>query len=163
MTDRLIPRAKMKEGIDLCKSNILDYLKDARLIMSDGRLNHAYVSVQFAIEEFGKIVMLKDALMASTNDIVTVKGSVFTSHKGKSPNAWRILDQKFKTIFGEGDFDDEDFSHVSFVTDTKASHDTRLDCAFVDFDEGIWHIGRDIKQKLLEELINHIEENLSKL
>lgn len=106
--------------------------------------------------------MLKDALNESKKDTVTIKGNVFTSHKSKSTNVWRILDEKFKTIF-DGDFDDESFSPVSFLTDTKASHDTRLDCAFVDFDEDTWHLGRDIDKKMLEELIQHIEDHLSKL
>lgn len=54
--DRIVPRAKMQQGIDLCRINVADFLEDAKLVIAENRLNHAYVSVQFAIEELGKLV-----------------------------------------------------------------------------------------------------------
>lgn len=154
-----IPREKMEEGFDLCRKNVLDYLQDARLIIGEGRLNHALVSVQFSIEELGKIRMLREALNKSAQGNVLVKESVFKSHKGKSETAWEFLDVKFRTIF-EGDFDETDFSHRDFLTDTKASHETRLECAFVGFDGNEWFLGREIDKTLLLEIIQHIKDKL---
>lgn len=87
-----ILRAKMQEGISLCKANVSDFLKDARLIIAEKRLNHAYVIVEFAIEELGKAVMLSEALKKSKSDPVIVEGRVFTSHKDKDDKAWTVLD-----------------------------------------------------------------------
>lgn len=155
----------MQEGIDLCKKNILDFLEDARLLIERGRLNHAFVSVEFAIEELGKIVMLKEALTSSDAEPVLVEEDVFRKHRGKSKKAWTVLDSKFRAIYDEGHFNDEYFDFRDFFTDTKASHETRLQCAFVDFDESgsKWHIGRDIKETLLVNLIKHMEEKLRQI
>ena len=161
MKYRKIPREKLGEGIELCKKNALDYLQDAKLIIEEKRFNHAYVSVQFAIEELGKIIMLREALKESVEDPILVKESVFKSHKGKSEKAWSFLDPKYKTIFDEGDFDDEDFHPRDFHTNTKASHSTRLDCAFVDFESG-WYVGRDIKEELLTKLVKYVETMVPK-
>jgi len=148
----------MKEGIELCKDNILAFLRDARLIIEEGRLNHAYVSVEFAIEELGKIVMLKEALNSSKDDPVLVKDRIFRSHIGKPEKAFTVLDFKFKTIY-KGIFNDKIFNPRTFNTGTTVSHRTRLECAFVDFNR-TWHIGKRIKENLLVDLIKHIEEKL---
>ena len=158
-----IPRKIFQDGIDLCKRNIRDFLTDAQLIIAQGRLNHAYIMVEFAIEELGKIVMLKEAFSSDLNDPVTVEGDVFGTHKGKSEKAWTVLDINCRTIFDEGLFDHELFDPDLFDTDTLASHKTRLNCAFVDFKGDCWTLGERIKQELLEKLINHINEAIRKI
>jgi AbiV family abortive infection protein len=163
LPNREIPKAKIQEGIDLCKSNVVDFLKDAKLIIAEKRLNHAYVMVEFAIEEFGKAILLKEALEQNKSDPIIVKESVFKSHKQKDEKAWNVLDSKYKTIYDEGDFDDDGFDYKDFVTDTKAGHETRLHCAFVDFCYGNWYLGRNIKENLLNDLIKHIEDKLSRI
>ena len=155
----------MQEGIELCKRNIADYLRDARLIIEKGRLNHAYVSVQLSIEELGKIRMLKEALSDDnrSKEVIPVKKSVFTSHRGKSEKAWKFLDPKFRRIFGEVGFEDTGeggFDPRGFETITTAGHQTRLQCAFVDFKLNKWVLGRKIEETRLTALIKHIEERL---
>lgn len=115
--------------------------------------------MQFAIEELGKILMLRKAFKDSKDDPLLVEESIFKSHKGKSDIAWKFLDPKLKAIYDEGDFDDEDFHPAYYYTDTKASHETRLNCAFVDWFD-TWHIGRSIKEHLLIRLIEHVEQML---
>jgi AbiV family abortive infection protein len=154
---KLIPKAKIQEGIELCKSNIRDYLKDARLIILEGRLNHAYIFVQLAIEEFGKTVMLKEALQSATSDPILVSHTVFDSHKNKPEKAFTILDPKVRRIhqggYGTG------FAR-GFDISTEVEHNTRLDCAFVDFDGNYWFRGRTIDKNKLEALIQNIENSL---
>lgn len=162
--DKLIQRKLLQKGIDLCKANITDFLKDAQLIMAEGRTNHAYVIVEFAIEEFGKIIMIKEAFNSDLNDPFKVNGEVFSDHKGKSEKAWEILDPKFRIIFDEGMWQEGCWQRGVWEKqeNTTASHKTRCDCAFVDFTASKWIVGRDIKKDLLENLITHIEENLRK-
>ena len=47
---------------------------------------------------------------------------------------------------------------------TFASHNTRLECAFVDFESSnTWCVGRSIDPVKLEEQIDHIREKTSQL
>jgi len=159
----LIPRGLMQNGIDLCKQNVSDFLKDAKFMVREGRLDHAYVIVEFAIEEFGKIVMLNEALSLNTNDPVLVKESVFKSHNEKSTNAWVVLNPKYRIIFDEGAYDESVYDPRFYQTNTTASHNTLLDCAFVGFDGNRWVLGTKIKQSLLENLITHVDDMLTKI
>ena len=153
----------MQDGIDLCKRNIADFLADAKLIIAENRLCHALISVEFAIEELGKVLALRDAIKQNLKDAVKVEAWVFggrDSHHLKSERVWGFLDPKHKTVFDEGVWDDEIWQHGMWLTNTKISHETRCDCAFVAFIGGKWLLGRDIKQERLVKLISHIEERL---
>lgn len=159
--DRIIPRGEIPKGIELCKENILDFLKDARLIIAEGRLSHAYISVQFALEEFGKILIFRDKLKNDAADPLVIKQKeAFSSHQSKTERVWKFLDPKFRTIFDEGLFADGIVVKGMCVENTYAEYQTRLDCAFVDYYTLRWQFGRDIKKELLMNLINHIEEKL---
>jgi hypothetical protein len=52
-----------------------------------------------------------------------------------------------------------------FETVTNANHNTRLECAFVDFEEsnGPWHVGRIINEALLCKLIEHVKEGATQV
>ncbi len=159
--DRVIPRAEMPRGIDLCKQNALDFLKDARILANEARLGHAYVSVQFAIEEPGKILLFRDKLKSDSSDpLVFKKNPTFSNHPGKTERAWKFLDPKFKIIFDEGAFQRGLFEKGMAQEDTCAEYRTRIDCAFVDYYALRWQLGREIKKDLLANLINHIETKL---
>ena len=160
--DRIIPRAEIPKGITLCKQNSLGFLNDARLIIAENRLSHAYVSVQFALEELGKILIFRDKLNQDKSDPLIIKQKeAFSSHKSKTDRVWMFLDLKFRTIFDEGVFADGIVEKGLAVMNTYAEYQTRLDCAFVDYYTLRWQIGRDIKKELLVSLINHIEEKLA--
>lgn len=150
----------IQEGIGPCKSNITNFLNDAKLIIAENRLCHALISVEFAIEELGKVLVLRDAMKQDSKNMVRVEGWVFGSHHRKSEIVWEFLDPKYKTVFDEGVWDDEIWERGMWETNTKISHETRCDCAFVDFISPKWLLGRDIKQGLLAELIDHIEKKL---
>jgi AbiV family abortive infection protein len=151
----------MPKGIDLCKQNTLDFLKDARLLINENRLSHAYISVQYAIEELSKLLIFKDKLTMTTSDpIVIKKNEAFGNHKNKTERAWKFLDPKFKKIFDEGVWKDNVWMKGMWKENTYAEYQTRLDCAFVDYYAKRWQLGRDIKKDLLVNLINHIETML---
>jgi len=165
---RKIPRKLVQSGIELCKKNVADYLDDARTIISKGRLCHAYLSVQFAIEELGKAVILKEEYEKSDNDPLPVDASVFgedggRGHKNKASKAWKMLNPSLKILhkggFGEG------FSEYGFDVDTEASHHSRLKCAYVDFveEERLWWVGETLDESNVLALIDNIEEALKKL
>jgi len=166
---RKIPRNIVQEGIDLCKKNVADYLDDARTIISKGRLCHAYLSVQLAIEELGKAVILKEEYQKSGNDPIPVDAAVFgkdggRGHKMKAAKAWEMLNPALK-ILHVGGFEKEDFSEFGFDVDTEASHHSRLKCAYVDFieEEQQWWVGETLNECKVLALIDNIDEVLKKL
>jgi AbiV family abortive infection protein len=162
--DKLIPRKMMQEGIDKCKDNITNFLSDAELIMSSGRLNHAYIMVEFAIEEFGKIMLIRDAFAKDPNDPFRIDGRVFGTHIGKSEKAWMYLNKKNKLLFDEGVcFPNTLFERGCVIENTEANHDTRCKCAFVDFFSEQWLLGCEIKEVYLKNLIVEIRDKLVKL
>lgn len=151
----------MPAGIDLCKKNITDFLEDAKLIMGEGRLSHAYINVQFALEELGKILIFRNKLKGDKSDPLTItKREAFQYHPRKTEKVWEFLDPKFKKIFDEGVWEDGFWEKGFWQENTYAEYETRLDCAFVDYYADNWHVGRDIKKELLAKLISHIEEKL---
>ena len=162
--DLSVPRKMMQEGIDLCKKNITDYLQEAELFISQGRLNHATILVEFAVEEFGKMLIIKRAFALDLNDPFTMRGKKFYDHGQKSKKAWTVLDKKFRTLFDEGIcLPNTVFEHGLAVENTQANHDTRCWCAFVDFCSGRWLLGCDIKEGYLKNLVEEIKDKLLKL
>ncbi|MCJ7632065.1 AbiV family abortive infection protein [Candidatus Bathyarchaeota archaeon] len=169
--DLIIPRAKIPEGIDRCKKNIADLLEDARLIMETERLGeaerlgHAYISVQFALEELGKILVLRDKLKKDLNDDplkFLKKGhhDGFYDHWTKTNEARDFIGHDFDKIYDEGIIQPGIAVKGLFQEDTFVDPDTRLECAFVDWYADDWKLGRDIKKDLLVKLICRIEEKL---
>jgi AbiV family abortive infection protein len=157
---RPIPKNLMQDGINLCKQNVTQFLDDSRLVIAQGRLNHAYILVQLGIEELGKIVILNEATDSATTDSIEVDASVFTSHNKKSEKAWNVLDTKYRLIFDEGNWKEGFRKSGTSTHITFASHETRLQCAFVNFDGQQWTQGCNIKENSLQNLISHIEEKI---
>ena len=158
---RVIPRVEMPKGIELCKKNVLDFLNDAKIIVGENRIGHAYISVQFALEELGKILIFRDKMENDRSDpLVITKKEAFSNHAAKTDRAWKFLDPKFRVIFDEGVWEKGIWARGLWVEDTYAEYQTRLDCAFVDYYAQRWQLGVDIKQELLMDLINHVESML---
>jgi len=158
--ERKVPRAQMQKGIKKCKDNIADYLQDARLIAKTGRLYHAIISLEFALEEFGKILLLKETMNNDKKDPLEIIGHDFCDHNGKAERALGVLDPAkklrvlFDTVFVRGIFK----PHV--WGETAIGDKTRLDCAFVDFINNDWVLGRNINPEYFEELVTLIEHGL---
>ena len=156
-----IPRAKIQEGIDLLKININDFLDTAEILNKENKTLHAFIAAEFALEEFGKIQILKEAFDKNNNDPVEVKGRYYKSHPDKEEKAWEILDPEYKIIKSGGVEEGFEGKHgIGFEKETKTGHPTRKDVAFVDYDEdlGAWHVGREINPVLLQNLIKYLRK-----
>jgi AbiV family abortive infection protein len=159
--DRIVKRAEMSIGIETCKENIRQFLKDAKLLMDTSTLSHAYISVQYSMEELGKILILRQKLVIDKSDpLIITHREAFKSHEGKTEEALLFLGSGYDKIFDEGVFEEGCVEKGLAVMDTFVKHETRLDCAFVDYYGGMWQNGRDIRKELLVKLINRIEEKL---
>ena len=159
---RKVKRIEMPSGIDLWKNNITQYLKDARLLIDNSTLSHAYISVQYAIEELGKILIFREKLANDKSDPLIIKyEEAFKSHQGKTEKALQFLGKGYDKVFDEGVWKKGIWEKGIWVEDTDVEHETRLDCAFVDYYTSRWQNGRNIKKKLIVKLVDRIEEKLS--
>ena len=158
---RKVPRALIQDGIDKCKSNIDDYLKDAALISKNDKLYHALISLEFGLEEFGKLLLIKKTRDNSLSDPLEIDNNIFCDHDAKVKMALDILDpaEKYRTLF-------QIWAPIwkkGMWETTELSSATRLDCAFVDFKNGCWTIGRKVDPKLFENFLTHFKEGLKKV
>lgn len=105
--ERKVPTSIIDEGITFYKKNITDYLKDARIIVEQGRPYHAVISVEFALEEFGKILLIKESAQNPINGVVDINGKKrgnvfeFCDHNRKVNKALAVVDPEgnYRTIF----------------------------------------------------------------
>ena len=104
--------------------------------------------------------MLKESLN-SGSDPVEIKGWEFCSHSIKADKAWdTVLDHKYRVLFGiweDGVWEDGVWEQ------TEITEATRLDCAFVDFINNRWCLGKQINEKLFQDFITHFEEKLKNI
>jgi AbiV family abortive infection protein len=159
---RLVPRALMREGINLCKTNIADYLKDTKIIAEEGKLYHAVISAEFAVEELGKLLLLKETMEKEASDPIVIDGMEFCSHNKKVKRALKFLDpqNKYRILFS-GIWERGVWASDVWSGETEISSPTRLECAFVDFLDNHWTVGRDINPTYLKEFITNFEEKLA--
>lgn len=134
---RNIPKEKMLEGINLCKKNILDLLNCAETLVNIGMSNYAIILFQFAKEETGKLALLtQKADQLSTT--ISIPDDVFTNHVLKDKKATEFLGNDEETWLIKGGYG-KGYQKINtfkgFEIPIWTTHDVRLKCAFVDFDE----------------------------
>ena len=158
-----IPQAKFVEGVDKIKGNIVSFLESAEILLKHNKLDHSAILAEFAIEELGKILMLQDEYHNTLSDPVKVPKPILRSHRGKSDRAWQYLNRDFK-MSSMGGFERSDDGTIGFEQVTFSSHNTRLECAFVDFaNSNRWYVGRNIDPLQLQKQIDHIREKTSSI
>jgi hypothetical protein len=133
---------------------------DMRIIASEERLYHAVISAEFALEELGKILLLKETMRNNPeDDPVEIDGEAFCSHDGKAKRAWSILDNKYKVLFQET-WANAVWATATWSGKTEISNTIRLECAFVDFIDNHWTLRREIDRILFMKFLDHFEEKL---
>lgn len=106
--------------------------------------------------------MLKEALENKTSDKVLIDYNVFKSHKHKCEKAIEKLGSNFKSVYDMNDFLREEFGIWPLWFGTSVSHQTRLNCAFVDYRNEKWVIGANIDSIKFVDLINQVEQRTNK-
>ncbi len=163
---REVPRTLMQDGINLCKKNILEYLNDSLIILEQKRFSHALISAEFALEELGKLLLLRENLRNTKTDFIIIDGKEFCSHDKKVNRALNFLDPKneYHILFYEG-FLAKGNADSGIWTEkiTEIDSSTRLECAFVDFIDNKWVLGSEIDEGLLRRFIYHFAKKCSTL
>ena len=98
-----IPRKDTRKIIDLCLLNVEQFLSEVKTIrLENQRCDHSVAYLQFGVEELGKVCFLRDTLLKSGDDPISVPNWRFgkdkNSHHGKDKEAWNILSQELKKL-----------------------------------------------------------------
>lgn len=92
----IIPLDKIQEGILISLRKCEEHLSAAELLIQKDFANDAVALVEFALEELGRAVVLRDKLKDRNENI---ENELFTSHPFKYNKAWSILPEDLKTIY----------------------------------------------------------------
>jgi len=155
--DVRIPSKKIQEGIEYSLEKSAQHLTGAEACLSKGILDGAVALIEYAVEEFGRAVALREKLETGSEE---VERELFSSHEYKYEKAWTVLPQELKTIY-EGTFDVAVFDEAVFdVGKESISPRVRLDAIFVNYDEtnDKWKIGIRADKHKLKRLIEGIKQ-----
>jgi AbiV family abortive infection protein len=157
MRKRVYPKSSIDDGIKTTLANANRLLDFAIDLDKQGNRDYSYVFYSFAVEEFGKAVLLKQNKQNS-KDPVEDKVA-FGEHKDKIGAALKELNNEQIEIpfhkfndFGELKVDENGNVTVirpipafeEFTTDGKYLNvDNRLDILFVDYINGKWQTWKD--------------------
>lgn len=182
--EKQIPLAEMEEGIQSCLKKATEHLDGAESLIEKNLVDDSVALVEFAIEEFGRAVILKDMLR---NKRETILFKQWKDHQFKYDKAFEVLPKKLKTKWKEtfwkpingrlrfkiGVDDPTTGSTVELkvtsgnacVLDSReysVSPDTRCDAIFVDFMEerNTWRTGIKPNAETLNLIITQLRENV---
>ena len=91
-----IPLEKIQEGIGISLRKCEEHLSGAEVLIEKDFINDAVALIEFAIEEFGRAVYLRERLQMGSG---TIEESLETSHQLKYDKAFSVLPKELKTIW----------------------------------------------------------------
>jgi AbiV family abortive infection protein len=155
-------------GISLCLKKAKALSEDAMLLFKNGtKTDHAVVLYVYAVEEFGKALLLDDEYRANPNEATyDIDKELFVgkgAHSKKLQRVHRRLPDECLKLM-QGSFDAESFDRESFSVDILADLETRAEALYVDWspDIGIWKSVPPIDRNRLEKAIVLFQDELSK-
>jgi len=171
----------------MCIDNALSFLEDARLLYSKKRLQHTWISYQFAFEELGKATVMIEQLEQNQNPIV-LSDEMRKRHQIRSDyikdlikitndriqhyeDVWANFPMPFAKVRASElaqKFANLDQAIIDDVT--ESGHKRRIDC-FTNFDENTCEpkigdparndhckISDEIIEKIIGDLRNRLEK-----
>jgi AbiV family abortive infection protein len=146
-----IPRRQVGAGVGACLTLAETLLREARaLIQASGYLEQAAIVFSFAVEEFGKAVLLRDAYTTGV-DPVTING--FYEHSPKLDSARKYIPEK--KLLSSPAFQIDAFQ--GFQEGEVVDLRTRLSSLYVDWESGDWHHGVLVEADVLTDNITAVE------
>ena len=124
------------EVMELCKKNIMQYIKDAELLLRNDSFGHAKGFIILAFEEVAKIFLwslrklnFSSYKMGAVEDKINIRQSIF-QHKSKLEITKDLLKG---LLYAEKN---EDLWNAYLVLKDEISVGKRIQSLYVDFDEG---------------------------
>lgn len=144
--DPFIPRGALRMGVLTCLSVASSRLEETDVLLSHGLLTQAAVLFSFALEEFGKAVLLRKAYESGA-DLASIEG--FYDHRTKIEAAATRIDPKHLRI-AQGAFDADAFDSGGLDTGRKIDLSTRLSGLYVDWKDD-WIYGVHVDAEVLRQ------------
>ena len=164
-----VPRWELRDGIVQCISIVAMRLGEAEALLVAGFPTQATIVFTFAVEEFGKAVLLRRALERSRETDVTVGVEGFYDHTAKLEAASAEIPPESLRV-GRVGFQASGFQGSGFQVGVSANDwKVRLDAMFVDWVpdaadglEGHWQWGVRTDADVLAKSINAVQARLSR-
>ncbi len=176
-----LSRTQALKAVDLCLQNALSFIEDARFSISNKKLDHLPIPIQFAMEEIAKSKIILDKVKSSQSSITVTENDGLYDHIAKLKVAVAMLDLpqtqqiRLSLVFGE----DEPFDYflnplVKAIVDREAKtlkqkasrgHNMRVSSSFVAFDPstGEPQLGHNMREDDLRLWIDAVSELLEKV
>lgn len=121
-----IPRVRLREGVTRCLEQSLILLKEARVLAEESNqyAQHAGVLFSYAVEEFGKAALLREAL-AQPGEELTIED--FYNHPAKFAKAARLIEAGYLELKGS-------IAQRGFDVGVLGNLESRLQEVYVDWD-----------------------------
>ena len=102
-TDNFLPTAaEINEGMQILKRKVLSFLEDAEILArNNGQISHYVGLYLYALEEFGKLLLLEDSLQSNgVNAQYSVDKGIFGrgDDSSKRRQAHKLIDRALKTL-----------------------------------------------------------------
>ena len=164
-----VPRWKLRNGIVQCLTLVAMRLDEAEALLTGGYPTQATIIFTFAVEEFGKAVLLRRAFEGSRETDVLVVIDGFYDHTAKLEAAATEI-PKEGLLVGHAGFQANAFQAMAFQIGASADDwKVRLDAMFVDWVpraadglEGKWQWGVKTDVDVLAKSLKAVQERLSK-
>ncbi len=154
-----IPRDDLPKGIAKCLEVAGWRLREAGTLLGGNTPTTAAILFTFAVEEFGKAVLLHEAF-ESGQPIVEIAG--FYQHQAKFEAAGRHIPERHlmlaASVFQPGVFHAGTFN-IAILADLEA----RLDGLYVGWKGGAWAVGLQVNPDVLSESITAVGITVGKM
>src|SRR5215468_6703953 len=153
-----IGRMALRRGIMTCITVSSLRLEEAESLLAAGFLTGAGIVFSFAVEEFGKGLMLRNAFRSGVDPVV-VEG--FYDHDVKLGAASTLIPQEY-LLLTAGAFQADACHPGAFDIGTRTSFTTRCDGLYVDWRDGKWQYGSEVEPAVLRDSINGVQAVVSR-
>jgi len=165
--EKRISKEKLKEGITVSLKKCTKHIDGAETLINNDFLDDAIALIEFAIEDFGRAVYLRERLQT---DLETIEKSLETDHWLKYNKAFSVLPLELKTIwentisnFPKGHFPTNYFPKGHFpIMKGTISPSTRLEAIFPYYDDKTqtWRSGINADREMLKTIVEKLRENV---
>jgi len=154
--DPSIPRDTLRFGTECCLHNVLRYLHGARSLINDSTLlPQASILFSYAVEEFGKGILLRRAY---EREEMVSKIVGFYDHKTKLAAAFAEIPPDLLMLH-VGTFQADAFQADTFDVDRVAGFEARMQSMYIGWDERsrTWTGPTDVDRPTLSRSIDGVE------
>jgi hypothetical protein len=168
-----ISKTGLEEGIAISLKTAARHLDAAEVLVNNNLLDNAVASIEFAIEEFGRAVYLRERLQIGLETIEKSLETGRRAHELKYDKAFSVLPTDLKTIWEDtiyGYFPKgywlKNYWHRGYwgerTVHETISPSTRLDAIFTYFDEKTqtWHNGINADERKIKAIVNALRKTI---